>query len=221
MSTHNSKLGVREDLGQFFRSSWEANVARYYRLKGIAYEYEPKTFHFIGVKNGSVSYKPDFYLPETDEYIEVKGRMTSRDRTKLKRMAKFHPDVKVSVLGKDEYIALEKGYASQIQNWEYRAKKERNMVSDKIKKTIKTLEAQDFMVGRLSDEDDDFHIIATDGTITHVIQVVYQDSLEYELEDDFPVSTDKVIFQVLVYTKGRSNPIPYANYKPKEEEEHE
>ena len=34
------KQGIREDLNQFFRSNWEANVARTLNLEGIKWEYE-------------------------------------------------------------------------------------------------------------------------------------------------------------------------------------
>ena len=37
-----------------------------------------------------VSYTPDFYLPEQDRFIEVKGRLSSKCRTKLRRFRKFH-----------------------------------------------------------------------------------------------------------------------------------
>ena len=55
--------GRREDLGEtWFRSSWEANYARYLnllaRMKIVErWEYEPETFWFDGVKRGAVSYK--------------------------------------------------------------------------------------------------------------------------------------------------------------------
>ena len=65
----------------FFRSSWEANFGRYLEwLKSnnqiIDWEHEPKTFWFNeekittegkklkGVKRGTVSYLPDFYVKE-------------------------------------------------------------------------------------------------------------------------------------------------------------
>lgn len=61
-----AKGGRRDDLGDtWFRSSWEANYARYLnllmRMKLVTeWSYEPETFWFNGVRRGCVSYRPDF-----------------------------------------------------------------------------------------------------------------------------------------------------------------
>lgn len=87
-----AKGGRREDLGdQYFRSSWEANYARYLKFIDTQWEYEPKTFWFP-IRSGTVNYTPDFYLPDEDVWIEVKGRLTSKCRTKLKRFKKYFFD---------------------------------------------------------------------------------------------------------------------------------
>ena len=88
-----SNSGKRTDLNNtFFRSSWEANLARYYNYANIQWKYEPETFYFSGYKRGSISYTPDFYLPETNQWIEVKGYFNSKDRTKIKRFKQQYPD---------------------------------------------------------------------------------------------------------------------------------
>lgn len=51
-----------------FRSLWEANFAKWLDLSGIKWKYESKTFDL-----GDTTYTPDFYLPEFDCYIEIKG----------------------------------------------------------------------------------------------------------------------------------------------------
>lgn len=109
------KRGPAEDLGSTkFRSSWERNYARYLNnriSKGEIrkWEYEPHTFVFHGVSRGAVCYLPDFRLTYPDgsiEFVEVKGRETSKDRTKWKRMAKFYPQVKLTVVGEGAYKSL-------------------------------------------------------------------------------------------------------------------
>lgn len=88
-----SIIGKRKDLdGQFCRSKWEADYCRYLKYKGIRYHYEPNTFVFKGVKRGTLSYLPDLYLPDTDEYIEVKGQLTPQGKTAIRRFKKFFPD---------------------------------------------------------------------------------------------------------------------------------
>lgn len=90
----------------YFRSSWEYYYAIFLeklkREKKIAnWFHEPKCFWFDGIKRGVVSYLPDFQIIHTngtEEWAEVKGFMDSKSATKLKRMAKYYPDVKIRVV---------------------------------------------------------------------------------------------------------------------------
>lgn len=123
-----TRSGRRADIGDmFFRSSWEANYARYLNLlvsmKVVEeWHYEPETFWFDGVKRGTNSYKPDFRVKyrndEILEYVEVKGWETPKDRTKWKRMKKYHPRIKLVVIGPKEYKATQIKWAAAIPNWE-------------------------------------------------------------------------------------------------------
>lgn len=115
-----TKGGKREDLNNtFFRSAWEANIARYFNFVGIKWQFEPKTFIFDTIRKGSVSYTPDFYLPEEDRWVEVKGWMDQKSITKLKRFKKYYPEEysKLEIIGAEEYKAYQK-YARLIPNWE-------------------------------------------------------------------------------------------------------
>lgn len=122
-----SKRGYRQDLGDvFWRSSWEANYARYLNLlksRGeIAnWEFEPETFWFEGIKRGTVSYLPDFRVTRADGsvyYVEVKGWMDAKSKTKLKRMKKYHPSVDLIVVDANAYRKLAKAVGPAIQEWE-------------------------------------------------------------------------------------------------------
>lgn len=53
--------------GYKFRSRLEARWAVFFDAAGIQYEYEPEGFEHNGVK-----WLPDFYLPESGTYVEVK-----------------------------------------------------------------------------------------------------------------------------------------------------
>lgn len=121
-----TKGGKRADLDDmYFRSAWEANVARYLNWlkenKDIqGWEYEADTFIFEGYTRGAMTYRPDFKVTEKDGrivYYEVKGWMDGPSKTRLKRMAKHYPDVEIIVIGEPEYKALKK-WASLIPNWE-------------------------------------------------------------------------------------------------------
>lgn len=118
--------GKREDLGMYFRSSWEANWARYLNFQKkhgaiVDWEYEPETFEFEDIKRGSRYYTPDFKVYNPDgsvEFHEIKGYMDRTSQTKLKRMNKYYPDVKIIIVGKKEYSAVSKKAKGFIPNWE-------------------------------------------------------------------------------------------------------
>jgi len=89
---HIAKGGIRPDLNQYFRCKMEANISRYYNYSKVKWIYEFKEFEFKGIKRGQRFYKPDFYLPTSDIYIEVKGYFSTTDQTKLRRFKKFYPE---------------------------------------------------------------------------------------------------------------------------------
>lgn len=116
-----AKRGVREIGGKqhFFRSRMEANYARYLVFSGIQWEFEPTTFWFDGIKRGVRSYTPDFFLPVTNVYIELKGWMDKKSLTKLKRMKKYHPSVVVQLVDWKQYQAIQKTVGKIIKDWEW------------------------------------------------------------------------------------------------------
>jgi hypothetical protein len=122
------KVGRRADLGnRYFRSIWEANYARFMNYLNIKWEYETKTFWFEKIKRGTRSYTPDFYLPDSNEYHEVKGWMDPKSLTKLKRMAKYYPDVKIVIIGKEWFQAANKqGLCRLIPGWECNHRRHQN-----------------------------------------------------------------------------------------------
>jgi hypothetical protein len=122
-----SRSGKRPDLDdRYFRSSWEANYARYLNWLqshgGIAsWRYEPKTFVFEGVTRGPFTYTPDFEITEKNGSVvfhEVKGWMDSKSRGKLKRFAKFYPDIKIVIIDKRQYDAIKYQVSAAIRGWE-------------------------------------------------------------------------------------------------------
>jgi len=123
----NGKMGKREDLdGLFVRSSWEANYARYLNwLVDVGeinkWEYESDVFWFHKIKRGTRSYTPDFkvFLKNGDiEYHEVKGWMDPKSKTKLKRMEKYYPNIKIVLIDKKAYYSLQRDVKNFIDNWE-------------------------------------------------------------------------------------------------------
>jgi hypothetical protein len=98
-------IGNKEPI--FFRSSWEYYYAIFLEKlkqerKIIEWKHEPKCFWFEGIKRGVVSYLPDFCIlhnNNTEEWSEVKGYFDSKSQTKMKRMAKYYPQVKIRLVG--------------------------------------------------------------------------------------------------------------------------
>jgi hypothetical protein len=115
------KGGFREDLQQYFRSSWEANIARYLDYLNIKWEFEPKRFNFLEINSGVLSYMPDFYLPELDKWIEVKGWMDDKSKIRLQYFKQFYPEesIKLILIDRKKYNLIEKQYKFLINNWEF------------------------------------------------------------------------------------------------------
>lgn len=118
--------GRREDLdNRYFRSSWEANWARYLNWlqdKGQIerWEFEVDTFEFP-VKRGNRFYTPDFkvFLPDGSfRYEEVKGWMTPGCKTKLKRMGIYYPQLKIVVIDRAAYSSVAKTMKPLLPCWE-------------------------------------------------------------------------------------------------------
>lgn len=111
------KAGIRKDISDsiHFYSRWEANVARLYTYLGIKWKYAPRSFDI-----GGQMYTPDFYLPETDTYIEVKNFWGTYSRIRDEKFRRAHPAVRLEVILKNDYLELEQKYASFIPSWEYK-----------------------------------------------------------------------------------------------------
>ncbi len=121
------KAGWREIGGirKYYRSRWEANFARYLESEKQAgritkWEHEPQTFWFEGIRRGTTNYLPDFRLTFPDghiEFREVKGWMCPKSITKLRRMAKYHPEVIITVVD-GKWFSAHKNLRVVIPEWE-------------------------------------------------------------------------------------------------------
>jgi hypothetical protein len=72
--------------GLTFRSKLEADWARAFDTLDVVWEYERKGRYF-----GDVFYLPDFYLPKSRQYVEVKGVFERRDFVKFNALLKHTP----------------------------------------------------------------------------------------------------------------------------------
>jgi hypothetical protein len=74
-----------------FRSGFERTVDTQLKVLGADYSYE--TMQIPYVLEGT--YHPDFYLPEYDIYIEVKGVLDDQDRRKHLAIKRQHPELDI------------------------------------------------------------------------------------------------------------------------------
>ncbi len=123
------KAGWREIGGirKYYRSRWEANYARYLNWLVAKKQYftrwahEPRTFWFPEIKRGVRSYLPDFEVERLDgtiEYHEVKGYLDHKSVTKLRRMAKYYPEIKLVLINRVNYMSIAKVACRLVQGWE-------------------------------------------------------------------------------------------------------
>src|SRR4249920_1969151 len=76
-----------------------AKLLDYYR---VPWDYEPTTFVLERAADGSVveAFKPDFYLPEQDLYLELtvmKQSLVTRKNRKLRKLRRLYPAVRVKL----------------------------------------------------------------------------------------------------------------------------
>ena len=123
-----SNGGRRPDLKNlFFRSSYEANYARWLNLlinngEIKTWDFEPETFEFKSIKKGVRFYTPDFRIIFGDthtEYHEVKGWDYPKGITARKRFAKYYPQFKLVLIDKEWFKAAKKqGLDKLLPEWE-------------------------------------------------------------------------------------------------------
>ena len=115
----NIKKGWFEKDGKkfFSKSKLEYNYALYLSFlkeRGQIKDwfYEPDKFWFDGIRAGVTNYRPDFKIIENNDsfyYVETKGYLNAKDKTKLKRMKKYHPEI-------DLRLVMQKDFNKNVKN---------------------------------------------------------------------------------------------------------
>jgi hypothetical protein len=99
--THGKRVLVGST---WMRSTYEARFAMFLISNAIEWTYEPKWFD---VGEGK-TYLPDFYVPNLDVYVEVKGWWRDDARQKFDAFVRLYPDIRYALVTKIELEALEK-----------------------------------------------------------------------------------------------------------------
>ena len=100
-SSNRGRVKQFEYKGIKFQGTWELEFYKFCEEKNIAIERSNEWFEYEW--NGIRKYFPDFYLPEKDLYIEVKGYETERDRAKWTAFPK-----RLKIIKKSDIIDIRK-----------------------------------------------------------------------------------------------------------------
>lgn len=129
----NGNTGFRSDIenSPYFKSSFEADYARYCIFQKIDYVYQAKTFE-VNVRNSICHYTPDFYLPIEDKLIELKGMRVTENKFSQLINSNYEAFLELKNRGEnieiiymtDFYKSLDElGIYYKILNLEYRNRK--------------------------------------------------------------------------------------------------
>lgn len=96
-ASHGKKVWYTKNI--CMRSSWEAAVATLLDKMHVRWEYEPEAFP-ITYEGKQGTYRPDFYLPDKEMYLEVKGYWRDNARAKLEAFTAQYPKKRLLLLDK-------------------------------------------------------------------------------------------------------------------------
>jgi hypoxanthine phosphoribosyltransferase len=98
-------------------NSTEEQFAALLNSYGIAWQHEPHKFPIAFDEDGNPTefFTPDFYLPETDEYIELtvlRQSLCTKKNRKLRLMRELFPDIRCRIVYRHDYenLALKYGW---------------------------------------------------------------------------------------------------------------
>ncbi|MBV8561317.1 MAG: hypothetical protein JO050_11110, partial [Acidimicrobiia bacterium] len=89
----------------------ELQFARLLDFYGVAWEYEPVEFtlEWDSEGNPAQGFRPDFYLPAYDLFIEIttlNQKLVTKKNRKVRRLRERYPDVNVKIFYQRDYQAL-------------------------------------------------------------------------------------------------------------------
>lgn len=88
----------------WLRSSYELTYIKFLEAQNIPWVYE----EFLFDLDRGRKYLPDFYLPETKEFVEVKGRFYKGAREKYEDFIRLYPNEKIKLVQRKEIEEIRK-----------------------------------------------------------------------------------------------------------------
>lgn len=94
-----------------FAHSSEREFARLLDFYDVAWEYEPRAFaiEWDAAGNPTEQFRPDFYLPDDDSYIEIttmNQKLVTKKNRKVRRLRELYPDVRCKVFYRRDFHHL-------------------------------------------------------------------------------------------------------------------
>ncbi len=113
----NLSNGVVQQQEQPWANSTEQQFASLLDSYGVEWQHEPHRFPIAFDDEGLPSefFTPDFYLPETDEYVELtvlRQCLCTKKNRKLRLMTELYPDIRCRIIYRRDYehLALKYGW---------------------------------------------------------------------------------------------------------------
>lgn len=115
----NLSLEKTASLNQFAHPS-ELLFAHLMDFYGIRWEYEPRTFPLRYDEKGNIveAFSPDFYLPDSDLYVELttmKQSLVTKKNKKVRLLREVYPEIKIRLLYQKDFEDLLFKYAAKKQ----------------------------------------------------------------------------------------------------------
>lgn len=94
-----------------FAHNSERQLAMLLDFYGIVWEYEPREFALEWDRAGNPvqAFRPDFYLPAYDLFIEIttlNQKLVTKKNRKIRRLRELHPEVNVKIFYQRDYLSL-------------------------------------------------------------------------------------------------------------------
>jgi hypothetical protein len=97
-----------------YRSGFELKLAQTLVENKINFTYEETRIPYIPKTR---TYTPDFYLVDSDIYIEAKGNLTKDDRVKMVLVKQQHPEYDIRIVFMNARNKIYKGSKTTYSDW--------------------------------------------------------------------------------------------------------
>ena len=110
----NSSMKTSSAQKAGFRSNIELLIAQALNKRKVDYEYENTKLVYVPKPK---TYTPDFYLPNQNIYVEVKGYFDKSDRVKMQLIKQQYPDHDIRIVFMNARNKIYKGSKTTYAAW--------------------------------------------------------------------------------------------------------